>query len=168
MAQVEEILQAPKGLQYASGEGVLLQPHQQQVVWNKWYEVIVRGTKVQYSKSTISVVYGLQEVEDSYQSLVENMDEQDLEVLRDSLCVEGTKWHVAQKVADKTMMRMQLKHVPKVWYQFLKHYTMPTPHNESVNKEMVVFNAYEWTPYVEDLETWYQLEEKGSEVHKRM
>lgn len=41
------------------------------------------------------MVYGLQEVEDSYQSLVENMDEQDLEVIKDSLCVKYTKWHVA-------------------------------------------------------------------------
>ncbi|XP_050914751.1 uncharacterized protein LOC127129643 [Lathyrus oleraceus] len=36
------------------------------------------------------------------------------------------------------------------------------------NKGNVVFNAYKWTLYVEDLETCYQLEEKGSEVHKRM
>ncbi|XP_050895585.1 uncharacterized protein LOC127102228 [Lathyrus oleraceus] len=36
------------------------------------------------------------------------------------------------------------------------------------NKENVVFHAYQWTSYVEDLETCYQLKEKGSEVHKRM
>ncbi|XP_050878757.1 uncharacterized protein LOC127082565 [Lathyrus oleraceus] len=34
------------------------------------------------------------------------------------------------------------------------------------NKEKVVFNLYEWTPYVDDLETCYQLEEKGSKFDK--
>lgn len=36
------------------------------------------------------------------------------------------------------------------------------------NKEKVVFNAYEWKPYLEDLETCYQMEEKGSKVQKGM
>lgn len=36
------------------------------------------------------------------------------------------------------------------------------------NKEKMVFNAYQWIPYIEDLGTFYQLEEKGSEVYKRM
>ncbi|XP_050895202.1 uncharacterized protein LOC127101804 [Lathyrus oleraceus] len=35
------------------------------------------------------------------------------------------------------------------------------------NKENMVFDAYQWTPYVDDIETCYQLKEKGSEVHKR-
>lgn len=50
---------------------------------------------MQYSKSTIAMVYGLREVEYFYQSLVENMGKQDLEVIRDSLYVKGTKWHVS-------------------------------------------------------------------------
>lgn len=35
-------------------------------------------------------------------------------------------------------------------------------------KEKVVFYAYQWTPYVEDHETCYQLKEKHSEVPKKM
>lgn len=34
------------------------------------------------------------------------------------------------------------------------------------NNEKLVFNLYEWTSYVDDLETCYQLEEKGSKVDK--
>ena len=34
------------------------------------------------------------------------------------------------------------------------------------NKEKVVFNVYEWTPYVDVLKTCYQIEEKGSKVDK--
>ncbi|XP_050889535.1 uncharacterized protein LOC127094798 [Lathyrus oleraceus] len=34
------------------------------------------------------------------------------------------------------------------------------------NKEKVVFNVYEWTLYVEDLDTCYILEEKGSKIYK--
>lgn len=36
------------------------------------------------------------------------------------------------------------------------------------NKDKVVFNACQWTPYMEYVEIWYQLKEKGSEVHERM
>ncbi|XP_050889044.1 uncharacterized protein LOC127094228 [Lathyrus oleraceus] len=36
------------------------------------------------------------------------------------------------------------------------------------NKEKVVFHAYQWTPFMEDLETCYQLKEKDNEGHKRM
>lgn len=34
------------------------------------------------------------------------------------------------------------------------------------NKERVVFKVYEWTSYVDDLETCYQLEEKGNKDDK--
>lgn len=36
------------------------------------------------------------------------------------------------------------------------------------NKEKVLFHAYRWEKYVEDLDTYYQLKEKGSEVLKRI
>ncbi|XP_050908483.1 uncharacterized protein LOC127122138 [Lathyrus oleraceus] len=34
------------------------------------------------------------------------------------------------------------------------------------NKEKMVFNVYEWTPYVDDLDTCYQIEEKGGKFNK--
>lgn len=34
------------------------------------------------------------------------------------------------------------------------------------NKDKVVFNMYEWTPYMDDMETCYQMEEKGSKDDK--
>lgn len=34
------------------------------------------------------------------------------------------------------------------------------------NKEKVVFNVYEWTLYIDNLETCYRVEEKGSKVDK--
>lgn len=36
------------------------------------------------------------------------------------------------------------------------------------NKEKVVFKVYDWTPYVEDLDTCYYLEKKGNKVDKGM
>lgn len=35
-----------------------------------------------------------------------------------------------------------------------------------LNKRKVVFKAYEWTPYVDNLDTCYHLEEKGRKVIK--
>lgn len=34
------------------------------------------------------------------------------------------------------------------------------------NKEKMVFNVYEWTPYIYDMEACYQMEEKSSKVDK--
>ncbi|XP_050918445.1 uncharacterized protein LOC127135858 [Lathyrus oleraceus] len=34
------------------------------------------------------------------------------------------------------------------------------------NKKKVVFNVYDWTPYVDDTETCYQMKEKGGKVDK--
>lgn len=34
------------------------------------------------------------------------------------------------------------------------------------NKKKVVFKVYDWTPYVENLDTFYHMEEKGSKVDK--
>lgn len=34
------------------------------------------------------------------------------------------------------------------------------------NNEKVVFKVYDWTPYVENLDICYHLEEKGSKVDK--
>lgn len=39
--------------------------------------------------------------------------------------------------------------------------------NLKFNKEKVMFNVYEWTPYINDLDTSYQLEEKDRKVDKR-
>lgn len=36
------------------------------------------------------------------------------------------------------------------------------------NKAKMVFKVYEWTRYMEDIETCYQLQEKGSKIQKRM
>lgn len=96
--------------------------------------MVARGTMVQFNKFTINMVLGLQEVEDTYQKLLSNVDKYYLEVLKDSLCLEGMTWSIVQKSADKMVIRMQLRSVPKVWYQFLKYFVMPAAYNEYVNK----------------------------------
>lgn len=45
-------------------------------------------------------------------------------------------------------------------------YMETTKLNLKFNKEKLVFNVYERTSYVDDLETCYQMEENGSKVDK--
>lgn len=66
------------------------------------------------------------------------MDEIGFKAIRVSLCFPETDWTETTKSTEKTMLRMNLKLGPKVWYQFLKHSLMHTTHNETVNKATLV------------------------------
>lgn len=81
-------------------------------------------------------------MEDTYQRLFETMDDENLDVLKDSLYISGTKWLKTNKYDDKTILRMDLRHVQNVWYQFLKHSLKPTTHNETINKAQLVILHY--------------------------
>lgn len=47
-------------------------------------------------------------------------------------------WLNTIKYAENTMLNMDLRSIPKVWYQFLKHFLMPISNNETVRKAMSV------------------------------
>lgn len=82
---------------------------------------------------------GVKSVEDSYQSFFEKMDEMGLDVVIETLCLLITTWLDINKSTKKTMLRMELQLIPKVWYQLLKHSLRPTTHNEFVNKVRLMF-----------------------------
>lgn len=54
-------------------------------------EVILRGRKVQYFKVTINMTLGVESVEDTCQRLLEIVDKEDLDVLKNSLCIPCKK-----------------------------------------------------------------------------
>lgn len=58
----------------------------------KKLEVFVRGILVHYSKKKINTVLGGKNVEDSNHSLFEKMDDMNLDMVRESLCLPGTAW----------------------------------------------------------------------------
>ena len=81
---------------------------------------------------------GLKSVGDTYQHLLETMDDQDLDVLKEYLCNPGTRWMELDKSYEKTMLIMDLRPEPKIWYQLIKHLLIPISHNEIINKARLV------------------------------
>ena len=79
---------------------------------NKKAEVNVCGVKVSYSEAILNFVFGLSNVKDTYQNLLENSYDQDC---MESLCNPETKWVEAS--GEKTVRRMHLRPECKVWYQ---------------------------------------------------
>lgn len=73
---------------------------------NRWMKVVVKGTNVVYFEATISMVLSLHNVGDTYIHLLENSDDVDLDVLKDSLCKSSTRWIDADKSSEKTVRSM--------------------------------------------------------------
>ena len=66
---------------------------------HKKSEVIVRGTKVVYDERTINLVFNIKDEGDEYQHLMNKADEDDFEVIMQSLCTPGTTWVEYTKIA---------------------------------------------------------------------
>jgi hypothetical protein len=66
------------------------------------------------------------------------MKDEELTNVMKSLTVEGTDWNHKNGVNEWSVKRMSLKPVMGFWYQFLKHSILPTTHNETINKAMLV------------------------------
>lgn len=74
----------------------------------------------------------------TYQHLLKTMNDQDSDIVKESLCNPETKWMESDKSYEKTLLRMDLSLEAKIWYQFIKHPLRPTTHNETLNKARVV------------------------------
>lgn len=103
---------------------------------SKKAEVKVRGVNVSYSEATLNLVFGLGNVEDTFQNLLETSNDQDYNIYMESLCNPRTKW--VEAGGEKTMRIMDLDPESKVWYQFAKHSLGPTAHNVTVSKDRLV------------------------------
>ncbi len=53
---------------------------------------MVRGVKVSFSASTINMHYGLEDVVDEYDHLLESVSVEELNSILSQVSVEGTKW----------------------------------------------------------------------------
>lgn len=88
---------------------------------SKEKEVVVRVKGVQYSYTTIYMKFHINEVEDTYQKLLDDVDDNDLTIIMGLLCIEGTPWIENNLSNEWVALRMALKNIPNLWYQFLKH-----------------------------------------------
>ncbi|MCI38866.1 hypothetical protein A2U01_0060095, partial [Trifolium medium] len=88
--------------------------------------------------ANINRYFGLTVEEDDYQATLECLTDASLTEIMEGMTEDGTQWNYRKGVNEWSIKRMSLKHVMRVWYQFLKHTIMPTTHNEIVNKARLV------------------------------
>lgn len=69
----------------------------------------------------------------------DTIDEDKLDVLKDSLCNPGTKWIEINKSSKKVVLCMELLPEQKIWYQIIKHSLKPMAPYKTINKDRLVF-----------------------------
>lgn len=99
--------------------------------------VEVRGMSVDFRPSDINHLYRLEEGEDNYANLIENINEELLQQVISTLCVEGTRWNITAQ-GTYTFLRNSLLPGPKVWYHFLKSRLMPSTHLQTVSRDRAI------------------------------
>ncbi|KAK8696589.1 hypothetical protein V6N13_001722 [Hibiscus sabdariffa] len=73
--------------------------------------------------------------------LIDVLEEEDLDTIKDQLCEPGTAWNVRGK-NPKTISRPHLQPEAKLWNTFVKRNLMPTSHNQTVDHtRLVLINA---------------------------
>lgn len=88
------------------------------------------------------MLLGVKKVEEPYQELLEKANEDDLEEIRDSPCLPKIERLETPKFSEKTMLRIKLNPLPKVSYQFIKHFLSSITHNGTVNRGWIICFHY--------------------------
>ncbi|KAK8578696.1 hypothetical protein V6N13_141980 [Hibiscus sabdariffa] len=103
--------------------------------------VTVRGRRVPANSDTINSILDLPNDSPSIYELIDVLEEEDLDTIKDQLCEPGTAWNVQGK-NPKTISRPHLQPEAKLWNTFVKRNLMPTSHNQTVDRtRLVLINA---------------------------
>ncbi|KAK9044979.1 hypothetical protein V6N11_058869 [Hibiscus sabdariffa] len=103
--------------------------------------VTVRGRRVPANSTTINNILDLPNDSPSIYALIEILEDEDLDTIKDQLCKQGTEWNVKGK-NPKTISHPHLQPEAKLWNTFVKRNLMPTSHNQIVDRtRLVLINA---------------------------
>ncbi|KAK8652394.1 hypothetical protein V6N13_061412 [Hibiscus sabdariffa] len=103
--------------------------------------VTIRGRRVPANSATINSILDLPNDSPSIYKLIEVLEEEDLDTIKDQLREPGTAWNVRGK-NPKTISRPHLQPEAKLWNTFVKRNLMPTSHNQTVDRtRLVLINA---------------------------
>ncbi|KAL4353893.1 hypothetical protein GQ457_06G016710 [Hibiscus cannabinus] len=103
--------------------------------------VTVRGMKVHANSATINNILDLPNDSPSIYELINILEDEDLDTIKDQLCEQGTEWNVKGK-NPKTISRPHLQPEAELWNTFVKRNLMPTSHNQTVDRtRLVLINA---------------------------
>ncbi|KAK8586189.1 hypothetical protein V6N13_130711 [Hibiscus sabdariffa] len=101
----------------------------------------VRGRQVPTNSATINTLLDLPADLPNIYSLIDDLEDEDLNLIKDQLCQPKTTWNITGKNPG-TISRPQLLPEAKLWNTFIKRNLMPTSHNQTVDRTwMVLINA---------------------------
>ncbi|KAK8536071.1 hypothetical protein V6N12_012733 [Hibiscus sabdariffa] len=95
--------------------------------------VEVRGRRIPANSATINSILDLSNNLPSIYELIGALEEEDLDNIKDQLCLPGTEWNTTGKNPG-TISRPCLLPEAKLWNTFVKRNIMPTSHNQTVDR----------------------------------
>ncbi|KAL4304583.1 hypothetical protein GQ457_10G013510 [Hibiscus cannabinus] len=99
--------------------------------------VTVRGRNVPANSAAINNILALPNDSPSIYALIDILEEEDLDTIKDQLCEAGTEWNVKGKNPN-TISYPHLQLEAKLWNTFVKRNLMPTSHNQTVDRTRLV------------------------------
>ncbi|KAK8666004.1 hypothetical protein V6N13_006157 [Hibiscus sabdariffa] len=101
----------------------------------------VRGRRIPANSATINSILDLPNNLPSIYELIGTLEEEDLDNIKDQLCLPGTVWNTTGK-NPRTISRPRLLPEAKLWNTFVKRNIIPTSHNQTVDRtRLVLINA---------------------------
>ncbi|KAL4284984.1 hypothetical protein GQ457_16G016170 [Hibiscus cannabinus] len=101
----------------------------------------VRGRRVPANSATINNLLGMPNDNPSIHDLIDALEDEDYNTIKDQLCKPGTEWNTKGKNPG-TISRPSLQPEVKLWNMFVKRNFMPTSHNQIVDRtRLVLINA---------------------------
>ncbi|KAL4271558.1 hypothetical protein GQ457_13G018600 [Hibiscus cannabinus] len=97
----------------------------------------MRGKRVPANSATIKNLLDLPNNNPSIYKLIDILEDEDFNTNKDQLCKSGTKWNTKGKNPG-TISHPSLQPEAKLWNTFVKRNLMPTSHNQTVDRTMLV------------------------------
>ncbi|KAK8554212.1 hypothetical protein V6N12_031181 [Hibiscus sabdariffa] len=111
------------------------------LVWFRFARQPARANLNRVLQFYTSNAAGEDTVTPSIYELIDVLEEEDLDTIKDQLCEPGTAWNVRGK-NPKTISRPHLQPEAKPWNTFVKRNLMPTSHNQTLDRtRLVLVNA---------------------------
>ncbi|KAK9044437.1 hypothetical protein V6N11_058337 [Hibiscus sabdariffa] len=95
------------------------------------------GRRVPANSATINTLVDLSEDLPNIYALIDALEDEDLNLIKDQLCLPNTTWNITGKNPG-TISRPQLMPEAKLWNTFVKRNLMATSHNQIVDRTRLV------------------------------
>ncbi|KAK8525396.1 hypothetical protein V6N12_014088 [Hibiscus sabdariffa] len=95
--------------------------------------VTVRGRRVAANAVTVNEILGLPNDKPRFYTLMEGLEDEDYDTIRDFLYEEGTAWNTTGR-NPHSVSRPSLRPEARLWNTFVKRNIIPTSHNQTVDR----------------------------------